>query len=115
MSVLTLIELLVLSWLPGAVMFRLPLLDRDRRAALPAEERGFWTVILSLVTSLGLVLAMAALHRYSLKRLLIADLAICVALAVVSRFDLRLGPKARRAGPALIIPIALALLAIYRF
>jgi len=33
------LELLVVAWLPGAVLFRLPIADRARRAALPAEER----------------------------------------------------------------------------
>jgi len=115
MTALTLVQLLVVGWLPGAVLFRLPLLDRDRRASLPAEERAYWAIVLSVVTSLGLVLAMAAMHRYSLRRLLIADLALSAILAAAARFDLRLGPKARRAGPAILLPIALALLASFRF
>ena len=94
-----LLELLIVAWLPGAVLFRLPLLDRDRRAALPAEERGYWTIVLSVAVSLSLVLALGALHRYSFKRLLIADLLIAATLAAVARLDLRLGPKARASGP----------------
>ena len=115
MTALTFLYLLVVGWLPGAVIFRLPVLDRERRAALPAEERAYWAVVLSVVTSLGLVLAMAAMHSYSLRRLLIADLVLSVALAAAARFDLRLGPKARRPGPAILIPIALVLLASFRF
>ena len=109
------IELLVTGWLPGAVMFRLPIADRERRAGLPAEERTYWAVVLSVATSIALVLAMAALHRYSFKRLLIAELSLTVALALLARFNLRLGPSAKRAGPAVLIPLALVLLAGSRF
>jgi hypothetical protein len=109
------IELLIVGWLPGAVMFRLPLADRDRRAGLPAEERVYWAVILSVATSLSLVLALAALHRYSFKRLVIADLLIAATLAVAARFNLRLGAKARRPGLAACIPLALALVGAWRF
>ena len=96
-------------------MFRLPIWDRDRRAALSADERGYWAVLLSIATSLSLVLALAALHRYSFKRLVIADLLIAAALALVARFNLRLGPKARRPGLAACIPLALALIGAWRF
>jgi hypothetical protein len=112
---LAFIELLIVGWLPGAVLFRLPLADRDRRATLPAEERAYWAVILSVATSLSLVVALAALHRYSFKRLVIADLLIAAALAVAARFNLRLGGKARRPGLAACIPLALALIGAWRF
>ena len=75
------LQLLIVGWLPGAVLFRLPVAERDRRAALPAEERAFWTLVLSIATSISLVLALAALHRYSFKRLLIAELLIAATLA----------------------------------
>lgn len=109
------LQLLLVSWLPGAVLFRLPFAERDRRAALAAEERAYWTVVLSVAMSISLLLAMAALHRYSFKRLLIAELLIVAALAAVARFDLRLGAKARRPGLAACLPLALALLGAWRF
>src|SRR5439155_11354434 len=96
LTVLNVVRLAIIAWLPGAVLFRLPIADRDRRAALPAEERAYWAVLLSVATSLSLVLALAALHRYSSKRLIIADLLIAAALAGTARFSLRLGVKARR-------------------
>ena len=110
-----LIELFVVGWLPGWTMFRLPIADRDRRAALPAEERAYWAIVLSVATSIVLAMSMAALHRYSFKRLLIADLAVAAALAVAARFDLRLGPKAGRPGPAIVLPLALAAIGVWRF
>ena len=110
-----LVELLVVAWLPGAVIFRLPWLDRSRRAALPAEERGFWAVVISASISLGVVLALAAGHRYDFARLLAADCGIAAVLALAARFDLRLGPARARPGPGLAIPVLLALFAAWRF
>jgi hypothetical protein len=116
MSVLLLVlRIAVVGWLPGAVLFRLPIADRDRRAALPAEERVYWTIVLSAAASIGLVLALAAVHRYSFERLLMAELALAAVLAVAARFNLRLGPAVRSAGPAVLIPIALVLIGAWRF
>ncbi len=112
---LAILQLVIVGWLPGAVVSRLPVGDRNRRAALSAEERGYWAIVLSVAISLSLVLALAALHRYSFKRLLIADVLIAVALAAIARFNLRLGAKARRPRLAACIPLALALLGAWRF
>lgn len=110
-----LLELLVVGWLPGAVLFRTPIADREKRAALTAEERLFWAVILSLAISLTLVVALAAAHRYSFTRLLIGDVLFAVAFGAAARFRLRLGPSARRPGPAIVIPLALIAMGIWRF
>lgn len=109
------IQLLIVGWLPGAVLFRAPFLDREKRAALDAEERLFWAVILSLAISVSLVMAMAAIHRYSFSRLLIADLLIAGAVALASKFDLRLGKSARWPGLTALLPLALVLLGLWRF
>ena len=110
-----LLQFIAVAWLPGAVVFRLPWLARDRRAALPAEERVYWAITISAAISLAVVMSLAAVHRYSFKRLLIADLGVAAALAVAARFDLRLGAAARRAGAAACIPLAIALFAAWRF
>ena len=39
-------QLALIGWLPGAALYRLPWLDRDRRAGLDAEERAFWAIVL---------------------------------------------------------------------
>ena len=109
------LELALVAWLPGAVMFRLPIAERARRAALPAEERAYWAVVLSAATSIAIVLALAALHRYSFQRLVIAELLLAAGLTAAARFDLRLGSQVRRAGPAVVIPIALAAIGLWRF
>ncbi len=111
----TLVELLIVGWLPGAAIYRLPWLDRERRAALDPEERVFWAVALSLSISLGIVLLLAALHRYNFTRLLVADIAIAAGAIVVGRGRLRYGGTARRVSPAAAIPIVLIALGIWRF
>jgi 4-amino-4-deoxy-L-arabinose transferase-like glycosyltransferase len=113
MTVLLLLP--VIAWLPGAVLFRLPLLSRDRRAALDAEERLFWSVVLSVAISLSIVMALAAAHRYSFGRLLAADVLVTLALAALARGRLRLGAAAPMPGPAALLPLALAALALWRF
>src|SRR5687767_2087304 len=105
--------LLLIAWLPGALAFRLPIGRRERRAALPAEERLFWQIVISLACSHAIVLGLAAAHRYSFTRLLIADAVLALALAAASRFRLRLGgaPPTRAA----LIVVALVGLSVWRF
>jgi hypothetical protein len=110
-----LLELLIVSWLPGAALFRLPFGERDKRAGLDAEERVFWAIIVSVVVSTALVLALAAASRYTFERLLMADVAVAGLAAVLARFDLRLGRGARRAGWSAALPLALVLLGLWRF
>jgi hypothetical protein len=105
----------IVAWLPGAVVFRLPLLSRERRAALPAEERLFWSIVLSTATSLSILMALAAAHRYSINRLVIADIVVAVALAAWARGGLRLGAAAAGPGAAALLPIALAAMGLWRF
>ena len=112
---MTIIRLLIVAWLPGAVIFRLPVADRDRRAGLDAEERLFWAVIISAAVSLMVVLGLAAAHRYSFERLLVADLCIAGAAGAAGRFKLRLGAKACRPGFAALLPLSLIVLGLWRF
>ena len=60
-TLVALVQGAVVAYLPGAALFRLPYWQRDKRAALDAEERVFWHVHLSLAWSLTVVLALAAL------------------------------------------------------
>ena len=50
--ILIAVRLLVLAWLPGAVMFRLPIADSQLRAALTPEERLFWLVLMAISVSM---------------------------------------------------------------
>jgi hypothetical protein len=110
-----LLELATIGWLPGAAMFRVPWLNRERRAALDAEERVFWAVILSLAVSLSAVLALASVHRYSFRNLMLADLAVATLSAAVGRGQLRLGTTARRVSFTAAIPVLLIALGAIRF
>jgi hypothetical protein len=112
---LALLQLLVVGWLPGGIVFRLPVAGRDRRAALPAEERSYWSVMLSVAISLSLVIGLAALHRYSFRRLLIVEAALTLLMALASRFDLRLGRSAKGVGLGSAVPLLLVLLGVWRF
>ena len=111
---LQLAALAVVGWLPGAALFRVPALDREKRAQLDAEERVFWAVILSFAISLSVTLALAALDRYSLARLLIVDLLLVTAVLGVWRRRLRM-PGARRVSVTAVIPLVLIVLCGWRF
>ena len=92
---LTIGLLLAITFLPGAVLFRLPIADRARRAALPADERAFWMVITSVGLSTTVAFALAALGAYTLERLVMINLILAIGLAVGSGGALRLGAPAR--------------------
>jgi 4-amino-4-deoxy-L-arabinose transferase-like glycosyltransferase len=106
--------LLVVAWLPGAVIFRVPLLDRERRAALDPAERLFWSIILSLAISLSVVLVLASVHRYTFPRLLVANGIVSLAGIVVCRRRLRLEPTLHFSS-SVIVMIALTLFCAHRF
>ena len=106
--------LLLIAWLPGAILYRLPWLDREKRAALDPEERVFWMVIVSCAWSLGVVLALASADRYTFRRLLIANVAVAVAGALISRGRLRL-TASRHLSATALLPLALALFCSVRF
>ena len=105
--------LLLVAWLPGALAFRLPVWNRDRRASLPAEERLFWQVVISVAASHAVVLALAAAHRYSFARLIAANAVICTVLAIAARFRLRL--QAPAVSRSALVPVALVALCCFRF
>jgi len=115
MTALQVLQLVVIGWMPGAAIFRLPWLDRDRRAGLPAEERLFWAIVISLAISLSLVLVLAAAGQYSLGRLLAANAGLAACAAAAARLDLRLGPAARRPGLSILLPLMLVALGSWRF
>jgi hypothetical protein len=108
-------ELLLVAWLPGALLFRVPAFDREHRARLDAEERAFWAVLLSVTLSVSLVFGLAVFHRYSFHRLLVADAALSGAILLLFRSRLRLGATAARPGLTAILPLVLVVLGAVRF
>ncbi|HJR58818.1 MAG TPA: hypothetical protein VJ813_05465 [Vicinamibacterales bacterium] len=106
--------LLIIGWLPGALIFRAPVLDRGRRAELDFEERAFWAVLLSVAISLAAVLALAAMHRYSFSRLVMMDALVAAAAAAAWRGRLRM-PEARRVTFTAVVPVIIIALGAWRF
>jgi hypothetical protein len=106
----TVVILLAIAYLPGAVILRLPLANRPSRASLPAEERVYWAVIVSITLTTTLAFALAALASYTIERLTLLNLLLTAGLAAAYRGRLRWGPEA--AAPTLTAIIPLGLIAL---
>jgi hypothetical protein len=106
---MAILNVIALAWLPGALIFRLPI-ERDARAALPAEERLFWAVAISVTWSIALVMALAAFGAYTLERVVWINAGIAGLVVVITRGRLRYGAAAPRPSWTLLLPIALAAL-----
>ena len=111
----TIASLIVMAYLPGAIAFRLPVADRAKRAALPAEERLFWAVIISIIVTTTVAFALAAMSAYSLRALVWCDVVLAAVLAVASLGHLRLGATARLPGRTAVIPATLIALGAWMF
>ncbi len=111
----TIAEALLIGYLPGALLFRLPLADRSRREALPAEERAFWAIFISIALSSTVALALAAAGSYTFDRLLLANGIFCACVVAAARGRLRLGPDAPRPTPAALIPLAFVVLGTWLY
>ena len=98
---------LLLGYLPGALLFRLPYWQRDTRAALPAEERVFWHVVLGVSWSLTIVLALAALALYPFERLLSLTAGAVAGVFVVGRGRLLYRSTATRVTWTAVLPLIL--------
>lgn len=107
-------ELLVVGYLPGVAVMRIPCADRRRRERLAAEERAFWGVVLSAACSLAVAFALAMAHRYTWLRLLAVDAGVAAAIALIWRRRLRYerpAPPTRLA----IVPLAIAVAALWLY
>jgi len=106
---------LLVGYLPGALAFRLPFADRGHRAALAAEERVFWHVVLSVAWSLALALALAAAGRYTFDRVLIGNAALSLLLLAGGRRRLGYAGTAARVSWTALLPVAIVALGFWRF
>ena len=102
-----LLILFIIGYLPGAVLFRLPLGNRHKRAGLDAEERAYWAVMLSVIVTTTIALLLAWMSVYTLERVLMFNVAFAVLLAIGSLGNLRLGTGTPRVGWTAVIPAAL--------
>ena len=107
----TTLVVLLLAYLPGALLFRVPLLDRARRAALAAEERLFWAVVLSAALTSVVAFAVAAAGSYALERVLWLNGAVCLGVGLTWRSHLLFGPEAPALTRTAAAPLALLALA----
>ena len=112
---ITIASLIAIAYLPGAVIFRLPLADRSKRAALPAEERLFWGIMLSVIVTTTMAFALAAIDGYSLSRLVWGNVVVATALALASRGNLGLGHAAPPPRWSAAIPAALIALGAWMY
>lgn len=101
------VTLLLLAYLPGALLFRMPVASREMRAALPAEERAFWAVMLSVGLSAFVALGLAIVGRYSFDRVLWTDTGVVLAVLLVFRQRLRLGSATPLPTWTALLPVAL--------
>lgn len=111
----TIAFLLAIAYLPGAIIFRLPIADRAKRAALPAEERLFWAIVLSVAVSMTAAFLLAAMSAYSLEWLVGIDVGVAAMLALASLGDLRLGSEAPWPRWTAALPAALVVAGIWMF
>ena len=112
----TALFVLLIVYLPGALLFRLPIARRElSRARLSAEERVFWYVTLSVAISSAVGMGLAAASWYQFDRLLWFNAGLSSLLVVVSRGRLRLPRSSPRAGHTALIPAAIGLVALAVF
>ncbi len=97
---------LVVGYLPGALIFRLPGRSRALRASLAFEERTFWAVMLSALWSVMLVLALGLLGRYTFQRLVTINIVGAVIALTALRDRLRYRDPVTRASWTVIVPLA---------
>jgi hypothetical protein len=109
-TVLPIIALVVVAYLPGALIFRIPVAGRESRAGLAAEERVFWAVIISAACSSAMALALAAASLYRLERLVAGDLLLSMLVAGAWRQRLLYRGTARAPRWSALVPLALVVL-----
>ena len=102
---------LLLAYLPGALIFRLPIAERWRRTSLSAEERAFWAVAISLALSSVVAFTLAAIGSFQLERVLLINGGISLTIVLLWRTRLRFGGDAPRPTRSVAAPLVLVLLA----
>lgn len=104
---LALLQLALIAYVPGALIYRLPFAERQKRAALSAEERVFWGVMISVAVSSAVVIALAALEVYAFRALLAIDGLIAIGVAIAGNTRLLYRGTATRPTATALIPIAI--------
>jgi hypothetical protein len=113
--VLAWLGLVLVAYLPGALVFRWPTANRRSRAGLTAEERVFWAVVLSVALSCAVTVALAAIGQYRFRTLLLVDVAVSAAIAALGRGRLLFRGEAPRPGWTALAPAALIAVGIWSY
>lgn len=107
--------LLLIAYVPGALLLRTPFAARERRASLPAEERVFWALILSVgLSSIG-VLLLASDGLYRFERLLVFNGLWCAACVALARGRLSYRGEAPRPTLTGLIPVGLVAACLWMY
>ena len=109
------LSIILITYVPGALALRLPVGRRSLRAALPAEERLFWSIVISVALSSIVALSLAAGGAYRFDRLLWIEGGLSLAIAVVGRRHLVWRAAAPRPGWTALLPAALVLVGLAMF
>lgn len=110
-----LLSLIAIAYLPGALLFRMPVGYRERRSALSADERAYWAVVLSVLLSTAVALTLAAAGMYTLGRLVVIDTLVSAGIVARWRWRLILGPSAPAPGRTALVPMGLLLVGLCAF
>lgn len=105
---------ILVGYLPGALLFRVPRWNRPTRAGVAAEERVFWAVLLSVTWSVFVVLGLAASDAYRFDRLLWINGALSALILLAGRRSLAFGGTAPRVSSTALIPAALVAFGIWQ-
>jgi hypothetical protein len=101
-----LIDILLVGWVPGALLIRLPGRSRPYRASLAHDERLFWSVLLSIVWSTTWAMLLAGFDRYSFDRLLVINAVTAVVAVVALRQHVRLPRPVTPLAWSALVPLA---------
>ena len=105
----------LIAYVPGAVIFRLPLVNRRNRSLLPAEERLFWSITLSVAFSSCVALLLATLSAYSIELILWINGLASLALIVASKCNLRLDTQTPLLTRTALAPSILIFISVVMF
>lgn len=109
------VELLLVGYVPGALLLRLPGRTRAYRATLAADERVFWSILFSVVWSTTIAFALALADTYTFNRLLTITAIASGLLVVGLRQHLRFPVAPARLSWAAVVPAGIAVAAIWLY
>ena len=107
------LAVLLVAYLPGALILRLPVGERSRRASLPVEERIFWSILLSVGLSSFTSLGLASAGWYQFDRLLWINGIVSLLMLALVRGRLRLGSSAPGPTGTALFPLGLVVAGLW--